>query len=125
MMGFTPFNPSCLLLGRKNRCAAVLFPRAIRGAVTQELFVANTSMRLTIAIAAFAAAMCSNSPVSRAAYGEAPWCFVKGGEDAYWDCQYQSFQECLQVRSGTGFCNVNPAGPPATPAQPQNQKRRS
>jgi hypothetical protein len=96
------------------------------GAATETLFVANRTMRLTIAIAAFAAGMCFDSPAGRAAYGEAPWCFVKGGEDAYWDCQYQSFQECLQARIGAGFCNVNPAGPsPATSAQPQNRKRRS
>jgi hypothetical protein len=81
-------------------------------------------MRRTFAIAAFAVAMCLHSPAGRAAYGDSPWCLVKGGEDAYWDCQYQSFQACLQARIGAGFCNVNPAGPPATPAQPQNQKRR-
>ena len=70
-------------------------------------------MRLTIAIAALAAAMCLDIPASRAAYGEAPWCLVKSGENAYWDCQYQSFQACLQERYGVGFCNVNPSAPAA------------
>jgi hypothetical protein len=86
--------------------------------------MANRTMTLTIAAAAFTAGLCLDAPAGRAAYGDSPWCFVKGGEDAYWDCQYQSFQECLQARSGTGFCNENPSGP-SPGAQPQSQKRRS
>jgi hypothetical protein len=86
--------------------------------------MANRMMTLTIAAAAFAAGLCLDAPAAWAAYGDSPWCFVRGGEDAYWDCQYQSFQACLQARIGTGFCNVNPSGPPSA-AQPQNQKRRT
>ena len=81
-------------------------------------------LTLTIAATAFIAVLCFDAPAGLAAYGDSPWCLVRGGEDAYWDCQYQSFQECLQARIGTCFCNVNPSGPPPA-AQSQNQKRRS
>jgi hypothetical protein len=86
--------------------------------------MAKPIMTLTIMAAVLTAGLCFGATASEAAYGDSPWCFVRGGEDAYWDCQYQTFQACLQVRIGTGFCNENPSSP--SPAvQPQNQKRRS
>jgi hypothetical protein len=97
--------------GWKNRRTAVFFPWTNRGAAARELLVANKTIRLAIAITALAAAMCFDIPASRAAYGDAPWCLIKSGENTYWDCQYQSFQACLQERTGVGFCNVNPSAP--------------
>jgi len=65
-------------------------------------------LTVTIAAAALAAGLCFDMPASRASYGDAPWCLVKsGGEDSYWDCEFKTFQECLQARAGISFCNVN------------------
>jgi hypothetical protein len=108
--------------GQENRCAAVLLPVMI--GTTEEWSMANRMMTLTIAAGVLVAGLCFDATAGQAAYGDSPWCLVKTGDDAYWDCQYQTFQECLQARIGTGFCNVNPSGP-SPAAQPQNQKRRS
>jgi len=64
--------------------------------------------------AAVIAGQCCGLRASHAAYGDAPWCFIKtGGDDAYQDCQYDSFQACIAAAGvGRGFCNVNPSGPP-------------
>jgi hypothetical protein len=86
--------------------------------------MANSVTTLAIAAAALAAGLCFDMTSGEASYGDAPWCLVKTGDDAYWDCEYQNFQECLQARSGASFCNVNPAGP-APAAQPHSQKRSS
>jgi hypothetical protein len=57
-------------------------------------------LTVTIAAAALAAGLCFDMPASRASYGDAPWCLVKsGGEDSYWDCEFKTFQECLQARA--------------------------
>jgi|HubBroStandDraft_6_1064221.scaffolds.fasta_scaffold158203_1 hypothetical protein len=86
--------------------------------------MAKPIMTLTIMGAVLTAGLCFGATASRASYGDSPWCLVKtGGDDTYWDCQYQTFQQCLQERIGVSFCNENPSGP--SPAQPQNQKRRS
>ena len=74
-------------------------------------------LTVTIAAATLAAGLCFDMPASRASYGDAPWCLVKsGGEDSYWDCEFKTFQECVQARAGISFCNVNPSGPPAAAA---------
>jgi Protein of unknown function (DUF3551) len=42
---------------------------------------------------------------------EAPWCAVINmGLDVYWDCQYQSFEQCYPtvLAGNRGFCNPNP-----------------
>jgi Protein of unknown function (DUF3551) len=81
-----------------------------------------------VAAASIALGLCFDIRPGRAAYGDAPWCFVKtGGDDAYQDCQYDSFQACIAAAGvGRGFCNVNPSGPPAPAAsQPGQRKRRS
>ena len=49
--------------------------------------------------------------------------FKNGGEDSYWDCEFKTFQECVQARAGISFCNVNPSGPPAA-AAPAPRGRR-
>ncbi len=90
----------------------------------------NSIMRLLIAAAASAAGMCFNVPVSRASFGDAPWCVVKGGDDVYWDCEYRTSQECMLALTGgnRGFCNVNPSPGPSTPAaaaQPPRLKRHA
>ena len=57
-------------------------------------------LTVTIAAAALAAGLCFDMPASRASYGDAPWCLVKsGGEASYWDCEFKTFQECLQTRA--------------------------
>jgi hypothetical protein len=72
---------------------------------------------LTLIIIAMASAilgLCIVAEPCQAGYGDAPWCFVRTGDDAYQDCQYDSFQACLAAAAGNhGFCNVNPTGPPA------------
>jgi hypothetical protein len=72
----------------------------------------KTMMRLVLAAAVSAAALCFNAPVSRA-FEHGPWCAVVnlGDGNRYWDCQYNSLEECVpNVLSGNrGFCNVNPA----------------
>ncbi len=68
-------------------------------------------MRLVLAVAASAAALYFNVPVSRA-FANAPWCAVTdiGTGNMYWDCQYRSLEECRpNVLAGNrGWCNPNP-----------------
>jgi hypothetical protein len=83
------------------------------------------------AILAFAAIAISLSWSARpGAAREAPWCAVIGtGEDSvYWDCQYNTFEQCRpNVLAGSrGWCNPNPyATPDATEPKRKVQKRRS
>ncbi len=72
--------------------------------------MAKTLAKLTLGIAALAAATGFGSSPSRA-YGDAPWCAVKslGKGDVYWDCQYPTFAACYpNALADRGFCNVNP-----------------
>jgi Protein of unknown function (DUF3551) len=73
--------------------------------------MAKTVAKLTVGIAALAAATLFGTSPSRA-YGDAPWCAVinLGGGDVYWDCQYRTIAECVpNVTGGSrGFCNLNP-----------------
>jgi hypothetical protein len=43
---------------------------------------------------------------------EAPWCAVVslGTGSVYWDCQYNSIEECRPnvIAGNRGFCNLNP-----------------
>jgi hypothetical protein len=70
--------------------------------------------KLTLAAAAFVAAMSVDMPVSQA-YGDAPWCAVieLGQGEVYWDCQYRTIDACVPnvIAGNRGFCNVNPYGP--------------
>jgi hypothetical protein len=72
----------------------------------------TTIMRLVLAAAALAAALCFDVPASRAG-GNAPWCAVVsvGAGDVIWDCHYRSIEECRPnvIAGNRGFCNVNPA----------------
>jgi hypothetical protein len=83
-----------------------------------------TMTRLTLAAAALAAVLSFGSGPARAA-GDAPWCAVHsmGAGTAYWDCQYQTLEQCVpEVIAGLrGFCNQNPRweGWYAKPAQPR------
>jgi Protein of unknown function (DUF3551) len=81
--------------------------------------------RLMLPAAAFTTALCLDVAVSRASYGNAPWCLVKTGDDIYLDCQYRTGQECMQaIAAGNrGSCNVNP-NPLAAAPQPELRKRR-
>jgi hypothetical protein len=73
--------------------------------------VGKTVVKLTIGIAALAAAAMFGTSPSRA-YGDAPWCAVYtiAGGGIYWNCQYRTNAECVpNVIGGTrGFCNLNP-----------------
>jgi Protein of unknown function (DUF3551) len=79
-----------------------------------------------IAAAAIALGLSFDARAARAAYGDAQWCFIKtGGDDAYQDCQYDSFQACIAAAGfGRGFCNVNPSAPPAPAASQSGQRKR-
>jgi uncharacterized protein DUF3551 len=81
--------------------------------------------RLLFAAAAMTAATCAGVAVSHASFGGAPWCVVKTGDDIYWDCQYRTAQECMQVLAQgiRGSCNVNPSPGPAAQPQPQRLPR--
>jgi uncharacterized protein DUF3551 len=91
----------------------------------------KTTMRVTMAIAALAAATGCEVRSSRAS-GDAPWCQMinEGGGGVYFDCQYRTFDACQAVAGATdhGFCNVNPWPGPATPramTSPAHQKRHT
>jgi hypothetical protein len=58
---------------------------------------------------------------------EAPWCAVIGMTDdgVYWDCQYNSFEQCRSVivSGNRGWCNPSPyATPQAT--EPKRKARK-
>ena len=76
----------------------------------------NTTRRILtfiVIVASIAAGLCCGVRPTRAGFGDAAWCFVRTGDDAYQDCQYDTFQACLAAGAGNrGFCNVNPTGPP-------------
>jgi len=85
----------------------------------------NLILRLSVAASALIASLCLDVPASRASFGDAPWCVVKTGDDAYWDCEYRSSQDCVQALQGNrGFCNLNPSPGPSAPA-PAKPRRRS
>lgn len=80
----------------------------------------KTAMRLLLTGAALAAAVCLEAPAAHA-FGDAPWCaMIEGGDGAvYFDCQYQTVEECVPniLAGNRGSCNVNPwPGPQAAPA---------
>jgi hypothetical protein len=81
-------------------------------------------MTVTLAAAALATGLCCDTTAVKASYGNAPWCLVKGGDDAATDCEFNTFEACVQARGGTGFCNVNPTGPPAPAAPAQRGRHR-
>jgi hypothetical protein len=76
------------------------------------MILMKTIMRLMLVVAVSTAALCLNVPLSWA-FEHGPWCAVVnlGDGNRYWDCQYNSLEECVpNVLSGNrGFCNVNPA----------------
>ncbi len=79
---------------------------------------------LTVVISVMALDQCAAQTTA------SPWCAVIGtGDDAvYWDCQYQSIEQCYpQVIAGNrGFCNPNPAyqGEPPRQHVPRHHVRR-
>ena len=60
--------------------------------------MAKTLPKLTIGIAALAAATWFGTSSSRAS-GDAPWCAVIniGVGTVYWDCQYPTFEACYHL----------------------------
>jgi hypothetical protein len=90
-------------------------------------------VRLTIAVAAVAAALCLQVSSSQAQYyGGAPWCAVLevGTGAVSWHCYYRTVEECVpNVLAGNrGSCNLNPyftaSRGPATSARPAHHKRQ-
>ena len=80
------------------------------------------------AILAFAAVATSfpwsTQPV---AAREAPWCAVIAMTDdsVYWDCQYNSFEQCRSVvlAGNRGWCNPSPYATPATQSRSARPER--
>jgi len=85
------------------------------------------AMRI-ILIAAFVIAAMSLDARPVKAY-ETPWCAMisLGLGNVYWDCRYNSLEECVPnvIAGNRGFCNPNPLweGPYAA-ARPRYGKRR-
>ena len=82
-------------------------------------------MTRIISAAALAIAASAFAPAPVQASGAAPWCAViNQGRDAYWDCQYSSFEACYPnvIAGNRGFCNPNPAY--EGPIAPQGKKAR-
>lgn len=71
--------------------------------------------RWLAALGVSAAALCAGMAPGHAAFSTAPWCAVleMGQGDVYWDCQYQSIEQCRPnvIAGNRGFCNMNPAWP--------------
>jgi len=67
-------------------------------------------MRFVLAAAVLIAALTFD--LGRASAREAPWCAVisLGAGSVYWDCQYNSIEECRPtvLAGNRGFCNHNP-----------------
>jgi hypothetical protein len=98
-----------------------------------KVIVTKAIGRLTIAVAAVAAALCLQVSSSRAQYyGDAPWCAVLevGTGAVSWHCYYRTVEECApNVLAGNrGSCNLNPyftaSRGPATSARPAHHKRQ-
>jgi hypothetical protein len=84
-------------------------------------------MRIVLAAAVFIAALAVEQGPASAR--EAPWCavFTVGRGSVYWDCRYNSVEECQpDVISGNrGFCNMNPGYvAPAARIAPKARKKR-
>ena len=84
--------------------------------------------RILMAAAAIMAVLSFGGRPAQAS-GDHPWCAVHimGWGDVYWDCQYDSIEQCRpNVLSGNrGFCNPNPyyKGPVKRSA-PRHHRRR-
>jgi hypothetical protein len=98
-----------------------------------KVIVTKAIGRLTIAVAAVAAALCLQvSPSQAQYYGDAPWCAVLevGTGAVSWHCYYRTVEECVpNVLAGNrGSCNLNPyfvaSRGPATLARPARHKRQ-
>lgn len=78
-------------------------------------WLAPIIMRLVVVAATLAGAM-SFDVLPSLAFGDAAWCAMinKGMGEVILDCQYRTFEDCRAgAAADRGFCNLNPAGPPA------------
>ena len=79
-----------------------------------------------VAIAVLAGAFFGPQPVQAR---QAPWCAViqLGPGSNYWDCQYQSFEDCYRrgniLGGNRGFCNASPSYV-ANAAEPTRSAKR-
>jgi uncharacterized protein DUF3551 len=73
----------------------------------------ETAMRGVLMITTIAAVALMGVRATRA--HEGPWCAVVaiGGNNVVWNCQYQTFEECMPnvIAGNRGFCNRNPRWP--------------
>jgi hypothetical protein len=79
---------------------------------------------LTLAVAAFAAALCFSATPGHATAGAEPWCL--NDDEGNGHCNFATSQACLAaVASGSrGNCNENPSSPSAPAASTERHKRR-
>jgi uncharacterized protein DUF3551 len=84
--------------------------------------------RLTLAtVAALAGGLVGLHPAQ--AY-QAPWCAMiqNGISSVYWDCQYNSFEDCYRrsniLGGNRGSCNPSPYYVPNATEHPRSAKRR-
>ncbi|HET7805325.1 MAG TPA: DUF3551 domain-containing protein [Pseudolabrys sp.] len=80
------------------------------------------------AILAFAAVVTSFAPGAQPVQArEAPWCAVISTTDdsVYWDCQYNSFEQCrpMVLAGNRGWCNPNPYAAAAAQEKPAAKRR--
>jgi hypothetical protein len=63
-----------------------------------------------------------------AAAAEPPWCAViqNSTESVYWDCQYNSIEQCRQIvlAGNRGWCNANPYFVPSAAAPNKHYRKR-
>ncbi len=86
----------------------------------------NFVTKLMFVTAAILVGLCLAAPVSRADYGDAPWCAVVsvGTGNVVWDCRFRTVEESVpNVLGGNrGFCNPSPW---YTPGKVALKKRRT
>jgi hypothetical protein len=90
----------------------------------------KTIVRLVLAAAAFATAMCVGVSAGHAyTEGNAPWCAVVNfGGDLQWQCEYYSVADCQPnvIAGNRGFCSRNPyyVAPAAAPPSMRHWHRK-
>jgi hypothetical protein len=73
------------------------------------------------AMGVFALIVCVEKPANAQ---NQPWCIYKNYGDGYADCRYETLQQCLADRLGTGAsCGLNPY--PTSPEPRTRSPRRS
>jgi hypothetical protein len=93
----------------------------------EEPVMVKASAKLAIGAFALISATWFGTSPGHAAYGDAPWCAVINfGRGVYWDCQYQTEEQCAPnvIAGNRGFCNLNPWPAPARPLAATSYHKR-